>query len=109
MSDDLRERLLALAAETRPSHPLPAAGTLWWKAEILRRLAAEEKEAARARRPAVWGQAAGLAVGAATILIFLSLRIGGLLGTGEMSPLPLVALFASAPAAGLVALGLLRR
>jgi hypothetical protein len=102
MSDPLREQLSTLAAETRPPHPLPAAGTLWWKAEILRRLAAEEKEAARARRPAVWGQAAGLAVGAAAVTLFLALRFAGPL-------LPLVALFASAQAAGLMTWGLLRR
>ena len=108
--DPLRDRLLALAAETLPSRPLPGAGELLWKAEIRRALAAQQSEESRIVRPALWGQAAGAIVGAATVLLFAGMQIAALLGghlaTGLELPLSAqIVLFSAAPAAAVLILG----
>ena len=102
--------LRQLAAETRPPHPLPTAGQLWWRAEVARRLAGKtDGRVDRALRPATWGQRAGLAV----LLVFFTLQAPALLDSlGRRidlgAPLPLVLAGLLPLAAGLL-LGLLTR
>jgi len=102
--------LRQLAAETRPPHPLPTAGQLWWRAEVGRRLAGKaDGRVDQALRPATWGQRAGLAV----LLVFFTLQAPALLESlGRRidlgAPLPLVLAGLLPLAAGLL-LGLLTR
>jgi hypothetical protein len=102
--------LRQLAAETRPPHPLPTAGQIWWRAEVARRLAGKpDGRVDRALRPATWGQRAGLAV----LLAFFALEVPALLESlGQRivlgAPLPLV-LAGLLPLAAAVLLGLLAR
>jgi hypothetical protein len=100
----LEEQLRALAAETLPPRPLPSAGAIWWRAEVIRKLTATQEAAARAARPARWGRLAGLLAAAATPLLLLPLQDVPL-------GLPLLLGFALAvpPIAALLALGLLRQ
>lgn len=102
--DRIAEQLQALAAETVPPRPLPSAGEIWWRAEVIRRLTAAEEEAARAARPARWGRLAGLLVTAAIPAALLPLR------GGELDASVLLALaLALPPVALLFTLGLLRQ
>jgi hypothetical protein len=104
--------LRKLAAETRPPHPLPTAGQLWWRAEVVRRLVRKpDEEAARALRPAAWGGMAGIVFGLAVLLRFFTLgapalleSLGRQIAHGDFLPL---AVFAGlAPLAAAVLLGL---
>lgn len=96
MADALRR----LAAETRPPRPLPTAGQLWWRAEVVRRLVEKpDEEAGRQLRPAVWGETAGIALGLALLLGFLSLQapallehVGRRITGGDFLPLALLGL-----------------
>jgi hypothetical protein len=106
--EDLRvaDALRRLAAETRPPRPLPPAGQLWWRAEVVRRLIAKpEDEAARRLRPAVWGEMAGIVLGLAVLLGFLSLQapallepLGRRLAGGDLLPVALLGLLPLAAA-----------
>jgi len=110
--DVLRDQLLALAAETRPVDPLPSAERLLWKAEIRRRLAEQRQREDQAARPALWGWAAGLLAGAATVVFFLSLHLAQGLAGASAPPLPAAAWLASliaAPVAALFIMGWLRK
>ena len=103
--DLLRDRLLSLAAETHPSHPLATAGELLWKAEIRQTLESRQKRAERIVRPATWAQIGGLTTGAATLLLFIGLQATSWLGGATsdlLSVSALVALFLAAPAAALL-------
>ena len=52
------DRLRGLA-EAGPSPRLPAAGQLWWRAEIVRRLNEPERRREQAARPIKWGLGVG--------------------------------------------------
>lgn len=56
----LEEGLRQLARETRPTHRLPDAAQLWWRAEVIRRLVSREDAARKAERPLLWSRAAAL-------------------------------------------------
>ncbi|HEX7185725.1 MAG TPA: hypothetical protein VF756_28125 [Thermoanaerobaculia bacterium] len=100
----IEEQLRALAAETLPPRPLPTAGAIWWRAEIIRKLTATQEAATRAAKPARWGGLAGLLAAVATPLLLLPLQDGPL-------GLPLLLGFALTvpPIAVLLALELLRQ
>jgi hypothetical protein len=67
--------LRQLAAETRPPHPLPTAGQLWWRAEVIRRLVEKPDQAAgRELRPARWGEVTGITFALVMLLGFFSLQ-----------------------------------
>ena len=70
----LEEKLRQLARETLPPKPLPEAGWLWWRAEVIRRLVAREEASWQAERPLLWSQAAGLLLVLAGLLVFLVSR-----------------------------------
>lgn len=116
--DELRvaNAMRRLAAETRPPRPLPTAGQLWWRAEVVRRLVAKpDREADRKLRPAVWGETAGVALGLAVLLGFFSLQtpalleqLGRRIAVGDLLPLALLGLVPLA-AASLMGLLLARR
>ncbi|HEY7215414.1 MAG TPA: hypothetical protein VIC28_12340 [Thermoanaerobaculia bacterium] len=112
--DELRVAgaLRQLAARTRSTRPLPTAGQLWWRAEVVRRLVAKpEEETARKLRPALWGERAGIALGLAVLLGFLSLQAPAILEPlwkrMVLGGLPSVALLGLAPLAAASLLGLL--
>jgi hypothetical protein len=106
--------LRRLAAETRPPRPLPTAGQLWWRAEVIRRLVGKpEEEVRRSLRPALWGEMAGLALGLVVLLGFIGLQASDLLeplgrriAAGDLRPLVLLGLL---PLAAASLLGLLVR
>lgn len=54
---NIEDGLRRLAQETRPSHRLPEAGDIWWRAEIIRRWVARDDAAREAERPLLWGRA----------------------------------------------------
>jgi hypothetical protein len=96
--------LRKLAAETRPPRPLPAAGQLWWRAEVVRRLVEKQEVAERELRPAIWSELAGVVLAVAVLLLFFGLQassflsalgqrkaFGGILPTALMVLLPLAA------------------
>ncbi|HKI06373.1 MAG TPA: hypothetical protein VKK31_30620 [Thermoanaerobaculia bacterium] len=109
--------LRQLAAETRPPHPLPTAGQLWWRAEVVRRLVRKpDEEADRALRPAVWGGMAGVVFGLAMLLSFLSRwstdllePLGRRVALGDPLPVALAGLLLPLAAGLLLALLLARR
>ncbi len=70
--------LRELAALSRPTGPLPTAGQLWWRAEVVRRLAGNPGE--REIRPAVWTELVGIAVAFTVLLLFVTLQASSLLG-----------------------------
>ncbi len=49
---------------------LPSASQLWWKAQILRKLAVRDELAERATRPARWSQWAGLGLACLMLAFF---------------------------------------
>lgn len=103
--------LAALARETRPARPLPSAGQLWWRAEVLRKLR-ERQDAPdpEALRPALWGEAAGVAFALAVLILFVSFEGAELLGRAGGGSLPwIAAVLALAPLAVLALLGFLAR
>lgn len=108
--------LRRLAAETRPPRPLPTAGQLWWRAEVVRRLVGKpEEEVSRSLRPALWGEIAGIALGLLVLLGFLGLQASDLLeplsrrlAAGDLLPLALLGLVPLA-AASLLGFLLTRR
>ncbi|HKV12116.1 MAG TPA: hypothetical protein VJ725_28480 [Thermoanaerobaculia bacterium] len=107
--------LSALARETRPGHALPSAGQLWWRAEVVRKLLEKQGVAdPKAIRPALWGEAAGVAFAALVLILFLGFEGAEFLSraTGPVSPgsfLWIAAVLALAPLAVLALLGLLVR
>lgn len=75
--DKVARFLRAVAQDTRPPRPLPAAGQIWWRAQIIRRLTEKEKEVARVLRPLRWAERAVLAlcgVGAVFLVSWLTLH-----------------------------------
>jgi hypothetical protein len=70
--------LRELAALNRPTGPLPTAGQLWWRAEVIRRLAGNPGE--REIRPAVWAELVGVAVAFTVLLLFVTLQASSLMG-----------------------------
>lgn len=81
MNEDERNvagALRELAARSRPSKSLPAAGQLWWRAEVVRRLAGNGGE--REVRPALWGEIVGVAATVTVLLLFFALEASSLLG-----------------------------
>lgn len=70
--------LRELAALSRPTGPLPTAGQLWWRAEVIRRLSGNPGE--REVRPAVWAELLGIAAAFAVLLLFVTLQASSLLG-----------------------------
>lgn len=107
--------LSALAHETRPGHALPSAGQLWWRAEVVRKLLEKQGSPdSKALRPALWGQAAGVAFAVMVLLLFVSFEGAEFLGraaeSGSGSVLLWIAVaLALAPLAVLALLGLLVR
>jgi hypothetical protein len=78
--------LRELAVLSRPTGPLPTAGQLWWRAEVVRRLAGNQGE--REIRPAVWAELLGVAAAFIVLLIFFSLQASSLLDLlGGRAPL----------------------
>lgn len=76
--------LREIAAQSRPTGPLPTAGQLWWRAEVVRRLSGNPGE--REIRPAVWTELVGIAIAFTVLLLFVSLQASslvGLLGGGQ--------------------------
>lgn len=57
--DPVDDFLLRAAAVSPPT--LPSASQIWWRHEVLERLAEEDRLARKAARPAQWGAATGLA------------------------------------------------
>ncbi len=104
--------LRQLAAATRPPRPLPTAGQLWWRAEVVRRLVGKPgDEAGRELRPAVWGEIVGIACGLAALFGFFSLQASALLeplgrqiALGDLLPVALIGLVPLATASLLGAL-----
>jgi hypothetical protein len=94
----LQLALRRLAAETHPQRPLPSAGQLWWRAEVVRRLIGKpDEEVKRSLRPAVWGERAGVVGGLAILLGYLSLQapsilelFGRRIALGDFLPLALL-------------------
>ena len=78
--------LREIAALSRPTGPLPTAGQLWWRAEVIRRLSGNPGE--REVRPAVWAELLGIAVAFTVLLLFVTLqassRVGLLDGRGAL-------------------------
>ena len=70
--------LREIAALSRPTGPLPTAGQLWWRAEVIRRLAGNPGE--REIRPAVWADLVGIAIAFTVLLIFVTLQGSSLAG-----------------------------
>jgi hypothetical protein len=70
--------LRELAVLSRPSRPLPTAGQLWWRAEVVRRLAGNQGE--REIRPAVWAELVGIAIAFTVLLLFVTLQASSLVG-----------------------------
>ncbi len=103
------DALRRLAAETRPPRPLPAAGHIWWRAEIVRRLVEKpDKEVERRLRPAVWGETAGIALGLALLLGFSGLQAPALLETlGRLAVGDVLTVLGLVPLAAASVLGLL--
>jgi len=107
--------LRQLAAETRPPRPLPAAGQLWWRAEVVRRLVEKQEVAERGLRPAVWGELAAVVLAVCVLLLFFGLQASAFLSAlgrreaiGGIPPMAMMALLPLA-AASLVGLLLGRR
>lgn len=69
--------LRELAAMSRPTGPLPTAGQLWWRAEVVRRLAGNPGE--REIRPAVWAELVGVVVAFTVLLLFITLQASSLM------------------------------
>ena len=107
--------LSALARETRPARPLPSAGQLWWRAEVVRKLLEpQESPAPEAMRPALWGEVVGVAFAVMVLVLFLSFEGVEFLGrAAELGShggvLWIVAALALAPLGVLALLGLLVR
>lgn len=107
--------LSALARETRPAHALPSAGQLWWRAEIVRKLLEQQGAAdPKAIRPALWGEAAGVAFAVLVLTLFVGFEGAELLGRATESAsrsglLGIAAALALVPLAVLALLGLLVR
>jgi hypothetical protein len=105
--------LSALARETRPTRPLPSAGQLWWRAEVVRKLLEQQGGAPdpRALRPAFWGEAIGIAFAVAVLILFASFEGTKLLGSagGNNTLLWIAAAVILAPLAMIALLGLLVR
>jgi hypothetical protein len=97
-------RLRELAKVERPTR-LPAAGQLWWRAEVIRRLTAEAETAAQAARPALWGTVLGLLVAAGGLV--LSFALGADLAPRDFIPIAFV--LGSIPLVLLLLLGALTR
>jgi hypothetical protein len=70
--------LRELAAQSRPPGPLPTAGQIWWRAEVVRRLSGNPGE--REIRPAVWAELVGVAVAFTVLLLFVTLQASSLMG-----------------------------
>ena len=69
--------LRELAAGSRPQGPLPTAGQLWWRAEVVRRLVGNPGE--REVQPAVWGEVVGVVLAVLVLLFFFSFQASSLL------------------------------
>lgn len=65
--------LRRLAAEERPPR-LPTAAQVWWRAQIVSRLAGREAEIERATRPLAWG----LGIGALAAFLGIAAALGQL-------------------------------
>lgn len=107
--------LSALAHETRPGHPLPTAGQLWWRAEIVRKLLEQQGfPDSKAIRPALRAEAAGVAFAVLVLTLFVGFEGAELLGRATESAsqsgiLWIAAALALVPLAVLALLGLLVR
>lgn len=105
--------LSALARETRPSHPLPSAGQLWWRAEVVRKLLEQQGGAPdpKAIRPAFWGEVIGIAFAVAVLILFASFEGAKLLGSadGNNALLWIAAAVTLAPLGMIALLGFLAR
>ena len=74
--------LSALARETRPGHPLPSAGQLWWRAEVVRKLLEQQGSPdPEAIRPALWGEVVGVAFAVMVLVLFVSFEGAEFLGS----------------------------
>ena len=70
-ADALVASFLNEAAAIEPPS-LPSAGRLWWRAEILERLDAEQRRAARAARPVRWATALAMVAAVVAVVIGIS-------------------------------------
>lgn len=78
--------LSALARETRPGHSLPSAGQLWWRAEVVKKLLEQQGSAdPDAIRPALWGEAAGVAFAVLGLVLFVGFEGAEFLGSAAES------------------------
>lgn len=78
--------LRELAAGSRPQSPMPTAGQLWWRAEVVRRLV--ETQGEREVRPAFWGEVVGIVLAVLVLVVFFSFQASSLLGllNGQQGP-----------------------
>lgn len=107
--------LSALARETRPVRPLPSAGQLWWRAEVVRKLLEQQGSPdPEGIRPALWGEVVGVAFAVVVLVLFVSFEgtefLGHVAESASRGGLLWIAVaLALAPLAVLALLGLLVR